>query len=320
MTGQSRLFCFGYGYSCDYLGHALHKEQEQGGEIWSVAGTTRDPEKQEALKARGIEAHLFDYRRSLDNPVKFLKDTTHLLISTPPDDEGDPTFLMHAQDILDLQSLKWVGYLSTTGVYGDRSGDWVDENAEIRPDTKRGSRRARAESQWMSLFHERGLPVHIFRLAGIYGPGRSALDSVRAGVARRIDKPGHAFSRIHVEDIVQVLRASMARPNPGEAYNVCDDHPAPSHEVIECACELLGQVSPPLIPFETADLAPMALSFYSDNKRVKNERIKTELGVDLKYKDFRQGLQACLDAEEYALSLFGGGDGSTGGKTWQPFS
>lgn len=156
----------------------------------------------------------------------------------------------------------------------------------------------------MSLFAAHGLPVHIFRLAGIYGPGRSALDSIRAGMARRINKPGHVFSRIHVEDIVGVLLASMAQPKPGTVYNVCDDEPAPSHEVIAYACEILGRPAPELIPFEQANLPPMAASFYNDNKRVRNNRIKEDLGVELKYETYREGLKGCLDAEEYALSIF----------------
>lgn len=298
MSGQNKLFCFGYGYSCDYLGHEL---AAQG---WQIAGTTRDPDKRNALRARGIDAHLFDYERPLADPLYVLRDTTHLVISTPPDEDGDPAFVMHASDILQLPSLQWVGYLSTTGVYGDRSGEWVDENSEIRPNSQRGSKRARAEEQWFSLVDSHNLPVHAFRLAGIYGPGRSALDTIRAGVARRIDKPGHAFSRVHVEDIAQVLIASMHHPNPGAAYNVCDDLSAPSHEVIAHACELLGRPVPPLIPFDEADMSPMARSFYNDNKRVKNDRIKQELGVNLKYKNYIDGLQACLDAEDYALSLF----------------
>ncbi len=298
MSEHNKLFCFGYGYSCDYLGHAL---SEQG---WSVGGTTRDPEKRDMLRARGIDAHIFDYERPLPDPLYVLRDTTHIVISTPPGDDGDPTFLMHAHDILQLPNLQWVGYLSTTGVYGDRDGEWVDESSEIRPNSKRGSRRARAEEQWFSLQENEGLPVHSFRLAGIYGPGRSALDTIRAGAARRIDKPGHAFSRIHVEDIAQVLIASMYNPNPGRAYNVCDDLAAPSHEVIAHACELLARPVPPLIPFDEADMSPMAQSFYNDNKRVKNMRIKEELGVNLKYKNYIDGLQACLDAEDYALSLF----------------
>lgn len=299
MSVQNKLFCFGYGYSCDYLGHEL---MAQG---WSVAGTTRSGEKRDALKSRGVEAHLFDYECPLPDPLFVLKDTTHLVISTPPGDDGDPAFLMHAHEILQLPALQWIGYLSTTGVYGDRDGEWVDETSEIRPSSQRGSRRAKAEEQWFSLMEGRDVPVQVFRLAGIYGPGRSALDSIRAGVARRIDKPGHAFSRIHVEDIVQVLMASMAKPDGGAAYNVCDDLAAPSHEVIAHACELLGRPVPPLIPFGEADMSPMARSFYGDNKRVKNERIKADLGVDLKYKNYIDGLKACMEAEDYALSLFG---------------
>jgi len=300
MTQEKKLFCFGYGYTCDYLGHEL---SEMGG--WRVAGSTRDKEKKDELRGRGVEAHIFDQDQPLADPALILKDTTHVLISTPPDDSGDPAFNTHAKDLLArMPNLEWVGYLSTTGVYGDRSGDWVDETSEIRPSTKRGSRRAKAEEQWLSLYKNEGVPVHIFRLAGIYGPGRSALDSVRAGVARCIHKEGHAFGRIHVEDIVQILLASMASPNPGSIYNVCDSHPAPSHEVILYACELLHRPPPPVVDFEDANLAPITRSFYMDNRRVKNDKIKNELGVTLKYDDFKSGLRGCLDAENYALSLF----------------
>ncbi len=292
-----KLFCFGFGYTCDYLAHALMQEGN-----CRVSGTTRDADKKRMLKERGIDAFLFDYEHPLGDPLYVLRDTTHLLISTPPDDEGDPSFLIHAAEIVQIPSIQWVGYLSSTGIYGDRDGGWVDENSEIRPSTKRGSRRARAEEQWLSLLRANGLPVHIFRLAGIYGPGRSALDSVRAGVARRISKPGQAFSRIHVEDIVQVLQASMAKPNPGRAYNLADDHSAPSHEVIAYACELLGLAPPPLIPYDEADLAPITRSFYADNKRVKNDRIKQELGVALRYPDYKAGLRECLEAERAALA------------------
>ncbi len=290
---KKNLFCFGYGYSCDHLGYALNK---QGG--WNLAGTTRDNDKRRQMKEHGIRSFLFDFDQPLEDPLLFLRDTTHLLISTPPDDEGDPAFRLHADDILQLKSLQWVGYLSSTAVYGDRDGAWVDENSERRPSSKRGSRRLKAEEQWLSLFRESGLPVHIFRLAGIYGPGRSALDSVRAGVARRINKPGHAFSRIHVEDIVQVLLASMEKSHPGQAYNLADDRAAPSYEVIEEACNLLGLTPPPLIPYDEADLAPITRSFYADNKRIKNDRIKAELEVALKYPTFKEGLKGCLDMEE----------------------
>lgn len=299
MTKPNHLFCFGYGYCCDYVGHALMQTGE-----WDISGTTRDIDKKEILSARGINAYMFDKGTPLPDPRYVLDDVTHLLISTPPDDGGDPAFLAHGESFLKLKNLQWVGYLSTTGVYGDRDGEWVDESSTRTPSSKRGSRREKAEDQWLSLCRDYNIPVHIFRLAGIYGPGRSALDSIRAGQARRIYKPGHAFSRIHVEDIVQVLLASMRTPNPGRVYNVSDDEAAPSHEVIKYACEILGRPVPELIPFDMADMSPMAQSFYKDNKRIKNDRIKDELGVDLKYKNFREGLRGCLDAEEYALSIF----------------
>ncbi len=294
---MKKLFCFGYGYTCEYLSHML----KNSGEDWHIGGTTRDADKKALLRSRGIQAHVCDYSHPLSDPVFILENTTHLLISTPPDDEGDPAFLLHASDILKIPTLEWVGYLSTTGVYGDRNGNYVDETSEIRPSSKRGSRRARAEEQWLELQALHQLPVHIFRLAGIYGPGRSALDSVRAGVARRIEKPGHAFNRIHVEDIVQILYASMKRPDPGQIYNVCDDLPAPSHEVIAQACEILGMEPPPLQSYSEVDMAPITRSFYSDNKRVDNRKIKEKLGVSLRYPDYRSGLAACLDAENYAV-------------------
>ena len=293
---HKRLFCFGYGYTADYLGHAL-QTYDKG---WTIGGTTRDHERRRELLARRIRARIFDQQHPIADPATLLGRLSHLLISTPPNDYGDPVFNLHQDDIAQLKKLKWIGYLSSTGVYGDRSGGEVTEQSEIRPTSQRGSRRALAEQQWLSLYERYGIPVHIFRLSGIYGPGRSALDSVRVGVARRIEKPGHVFNRIHVEDIVNVLLTSFANPNPGSIYNLADDMPAPSHEVIAYACELLGLMPPPVIPFEEADLAPITVSFYNDNKVVRNDKLKTELGVQLKYPDFRSGLEECLRAEEHA--------------------
>lgn len=291
---RNRLFCFGYGYTADYLGHYL-QNHEQG---WTIGGTTRDEERRRELLARRIRARIFDVDHPIPDPSVTFDRFSHLLISTPPDQNGDMVFNLHADDIARMKSMEWVGYLSSTAVYGNRDGGQVDETSELRPTSQRGSKRVLAEKQWLSLFHQHGIPVHIFRLAGIYGPGRSALDSVRAGVARRIDKPGHVFNRIHVEDIVQILLASFERPNPGAIYNLADDNPVPSHEVIAHACHLLRLPVPPVIPFEQADLAPITLSFYKDNKHVLNNKIKTELGVQLKYPDFRSGLEGCLRAEE----------------------
>lgn len=291
---DKKLFCFGYGYTSDFLGREV-----EGLSGWKVSGTTRDMTKRASLRARGVDAHIFGIDKPLGDPLQMMAEATHVLISTPPDQEGDMVFRYHAEDLLALPKLEWVGYLSTTGVYGDRDGAWVDEKSEIRPSTIRGTRRAMAEKQWLSLFKSAGLPIHIFRLAGIYGPGRSAIDSVRAGIARRINKPGHAFSRVHIDDIVQTILASFAKPRSGAIYNVADDEAASSHEVIAYAARLLGREPPPMIRFEDANLAPITLSFYSDNKRIKNDLMKSELGVSLKCPNYRVGLEACLEAEKF---------------------
>jgi len=283
-----RLFCFGLGYSARVLAARL------GARGWRIAGTTRAAEAVAELARAGIEAFAFDRDRPLEAPGAALAGTTHILSSVPPDAEGDPVLDCHGADIARLPGLAWAGYLSTTGVYGDRGGGWVDEDSALEPTGDRGRRRLAAERAWLALRRDHGVPVHLFRLAGIYGPGRNALESLRAGTARRIDKPGQVFSRIHVEDIATALEASIARPNPGRAYNLCDDDPAPPEEVIAHACALLGVEPPPLIPFEAAELSPMARSFYRDNKRVSNRRIKDELGVELAYPDYKAGLKALL--------------------------
>ena len=289
---MSRLFCFGLGFSALTLADRLI------GDGWSVAGTCRSEDKRDRLAARGIEAHLFDRDRPLDDPAAALAGTTHLLSSVPPGGAGDPVLDQHAADIAALadNGLGWVGYLSTTGVYGDRDGGWVDERSALEPTGERGRRRLAAERGWLSLGAESGLAVHLFRLSGIYGPGRSALDTVRRGRAKRVDKPGQVFNRIHVDDIASILQASIAHPNPGAAYNCADDEAAPPQEVIAHACTLLGVEPPPLVPFEEAELSDMARSFYADNKLVRNDRIKAELGVTLMYPTYRDGLAAQLAA------------------------
>lgn len=282
------LFVFGLGYSA----RALAGDLMAAG--WTVRGTTRSAEKQGELAQAGIETALFDGEVPLADPA-VLDGVTHLLASVPPGPEGDPVLRHHGDDLAKrANSIRWAGYLSTTGVYGDRGGDWVDETATRMPATERGQRRVDAEDGWCALWREADLPVHLFRLAGIYGPGRNALETVRAGRGRRIVKPGQVFSRTHVTDIAAVLAASIARPNPGAAYNVCDDDPAPPQDVILHACELLGVDPPPEIPFEEAELSDMARSFYAESKKVSNARIKAELGVRLTYPDYRAGLAALL--------------------------
>lgn len=291
--GRPRLFCFGLGYSARRLAARLLARG------WAVAGTSRTPEAAESLAAEGVEAHVFDRGRPLADAAAVLAGAKHLLSSVPPDGEGgtgDAVLDHHGGDIV-RAAPEWVGYLSTTGVYGDRGGGTVDEDSALEPTSERARRRVAAEAAWRALHAERGLPVHVFRLAGIYGPGRSQLDAVRAGTARRVDKPGQAFSRIHVDDIARVLEASMARPDPGRVYNVCDDRAAAPAEVTAFACRLLGVEPPPLVPFEEAELSAMARTFWRDNKRVANRRMHEELGVELAHPDYESGLRAVL-AEE----------------------
>ncbi len=257
-----RLFCFGFGYTAQALARTLEPEG------WTVAGTQRG--------------------RPLD-PAR-LAGATHVLSSVPPDGQGDPVLAEHAADLARLKGVRWVGYLSTTGVYGDHGGGWVDETTPENPIGERGRRRVEAERGWRAL----PLPVHVFRLAGIYGPGRNQLDALRAGTAKRIDKPGQVFSRIHVDDIVSALRLSMVRPSPGAIWNLADDEPASPQEVVAYAAELLGVPPPPLIPFAEAELSPMAASFYAENKRVSNALIKRELGWRPRFPTYREGLRSLL--------------------------
>lgn len=277
------LFCFGLGYSATTLAQELLQEG------WRVSGTCRTLEKCETFRPHGIITHIFDTDLPLQN-VWDLDTVTHVLISTPPTESGDPVLLQHREDLKNLPNLQWVGYLSTTGVYGDHQGNWVDETTPITPPDARTQRRADAEQAWL----DSGLPVNIFRLSGIYGPGekRNALDSLKRGEARCIDKPGQVFSRIHVEDIAAILRASIENGHTGEIYNCADNEPAPQAEVVTYAAKLLAVSPPPLIAFDQADLSPMAQSFYQSNRRVSNQKIKEQLGVSLSYPSYREGLES----------------------------
>jgi len=279
---MNHLLCFGMGFSGKALAARLK------GKGWNITGTSRSAEGAQAIAAQGHEAVVFDGAAPL--PPAVFDGVTHVVISIPPDGTGDPVLRQHADDFARrTRQFAWVGYLSTTGVYGDHEGDWVTEETPLTPNTERGSQRLAAETAWRNI---PGLPLGIFRLAGIYGPGRNQLLSVLDGTAKRIVKEGQVFSRIHVDDIAETLRASMAKPAPGRAYNVCDDLPAPPQDVVQYAAELLGLPPPPEIPFAEARLSPMARSFYADSKRVSNDRIKHELGVKLRYPTYREGLAA----------------------------
>lgn len=281
----NKLFCFGLGYSAMALGRRLDAS------AWQVGGTCRSGDRRRALEVLGLDAAVFDGTAPMV-PLLALTGATHVLVSVPPDAGGDPVLKWHADTLAATDGLRWVGYFSTTGVYGDYGGGWVDEESELRATSDRGQRRIAAERAWLEWGRAHGVAVHVFRLAGIYGPGRSAIDQVRRGTARRIIKAGHLFSRIHVEDIATVLEASIARPDGGAVYNVCDDEPAASADVVAYACMLLGVEPPAGVPFAEAELSPMAKSFWADNRRVRNDRIKAELGATLAFPNYRSGLRA----------------------------
>ena len=284
---MKHLFCFGMGYSATALARRLKAKG------WRISGSSRTPDGVAALREGGFEAVVVDGKAAFD--AALLDGVSHVLASAPPDQAGDPVRRVAGPPLIaHAGAIAWLGYLSTTGVYGDRGGGWVDEESPLEPSTARGARRLVAEREWLALWHEHGLPVHLFRLAGIYGPGRNQLCSILDGSARRIVKPGQVFSRIHVEDIAGVLEASIARPHPGRAFNVCDDEPAPPQEVVAYAARIMGREAPPEIAFDEANLSPMAKSFYAELKRVSNARIKAELGYGLRYPTYREGLKALL--------------------------
>jgi nucleoside-diphosphate-sugar epimerase len=282
---MSHLLCFGLGFSARVLAARLAAKG------WTITATSRSEEGAAAIRAKGYRAAVFD--GSKPHPGGELDGVTHVLASAPPGAAGDPVLRQNADEFARrARQFRWIAYLSTTGVYGDHGGAPVTEETPLTPNTDRGHKRLLAERQWLELWRDHGLPVHIFRLAGIYGPGRNQLLSLIDGTAKRVIKEGQVFSRIHVEDIANVLEASLAKPNPGQAYNVCDDEASPPQDVVEYGAKLLGLPVPPAIPFEKAELSPMARSFYADSKRVSNARLKEELGVRLSFPSYREGLAA----------------------------
>jgi nucleoside-diphosphate-sugar epimerase len=278
--GMKHLLCFGFGFSAKAFAQKLDPSE------WSVTGTSRSPEGVSAINALGFKGVLFSDFATIPESV------THIVTSVPPSDYGDPVLLRFKHELVErAKFFAWVAYLSTTGVYGDRGGEWVDEESALEPNTDRGQRRVDAEAAWQEIA---SMPLHIFRLAGIYGPGRNAFESLKSGKAQRVIKQGQIFSRIHVEDIGGALFASINKPHAGRIYNLADDEPCPPQDVIAYAAELLGLPIPPDVPFEDAQLSAMARSFYADSKRVSNARIKNELGYELKYPNYRIGLKALL--------------------------
>ncbi|MEX3313974.1 SDR family oxidoreductase [Sulfitobacter sp. PS-8MA] len=279
---EKTLLSIGHGYSARALAARLIP---QG---WRIIGSTRSPDKLDEIAATGVEPLLWPG----SDLGALLKEVPNVLISAGPGPEGDPVLLALADDMAEAApGMRWLGYLSTTGVYGDHGGGWVDETTPLTPSTRRGAARVQAEAAWAAI---PDLPLHVFRLAGIYGPGRGPFEKVRSGKARRIIKPGQVFSRIHVADIAQALDLSLAQPQPGGIYNLCDDDPAPPQDVIAHAAELLGLPLPPEEDFASAEMSPMARSFYAESKRVRNDHAKAALGWQPIYPDYRSGLAALL--------------------------
>lgn len=280
------LLIIGFGYSARAVAAGLGAE-------WTVTGTVRDPHRAAALDMRGIA---FSGMARSPGLAEALFDATHLLISVPPNEQGDSFLLHHGADIRRALRLRWIGYLSTTGVYGDHAGAWVDETTPPTPQNERSRRRLLAEEAWRAVARDRAIPIHVFRLGGIYGPGRNQLVDLATGTLRRIIKPGQVFNRIHVDDIGGLVCAAIERPKAGPIFHGVDDEPAPPQDVVVYAARLLGITPPPEVSVEDAGLSPMGLSFYAENKRVSNAVTKAALVYTFRYPTYREGLAALLAA------------------------
>ena len=286
-----KFFAFGLGYSASSVARSLAARGAM------ISGTVRSPDKADALSAAGYRMHVFEGVRD-SGVAAALSESDAVLVSVPPTAVHDPVLAAYRNDLLEAPRLRWIGYLSTIGVYGDQAGGWVDETTPPDPNSARSRRRIEAERAWLDLGADSRVPVQIFRLAGIYGPGRNQLAQLAQGSARRIVKPGQVFNRIHVDDIAQVIEASLARPRAGAIYNVADDEPSPPQDVVAFAAALCGVAPPPEIPFDQAQLSDMSRSFFGDNRRVQNRLLTDELGITLRYPTYREGLTALRNAGE----------------------
>lgn len=279
------VFIFGYGYTATYLSRAL---QARG---CHVSGTNRLGKSD---NDQNVRLHPFTLHSPLD-PALF-KEADAILVCIPPlENRGDLVLRYHGEHFKKLTRLKWLGYLSATSVYGDHQGSLVSEMSKTHPSFSSGQMRLEAEKAWLAYGRESNLPLHIFRLSGIYGPSRSILDRLNTSGFQNIYAPEQLFSRIHVMDIVQTLLNSMHAPQPCEIYNVTDDNPAPFHEVAEYAARLIGMTPPPRIALDAANITQRMREFFSDSRRISNEKIKTKLALDLAYPTYRDGLKAICE-------------------------
>lgn len=281
----SRFFIFGAGYSAKAFAAMCSDASVE------IAGTTRSAEKFETLRRAGIKPFLFDGRSFSPELLGALRQATHLIVSIAPEESGDTVLAAWQGQVAELApDLRWIGYLSTVGVYGNHDGDWVDETSECRPVSHRSALRVAAEREWLAVGGSTGLPVAVLRLSGIYGPGRNAFVNLKNGTAKRLVKPGQVFNRIHAADIAGALR-HLAERDLGGIFNVTDDEPSPPQDVVTYAAALMGVEAPPEIPFASAQLSPMARSFYGENKRVSNAAIKGT-GYRFRYPDYRSAFDA----------------------------
>ncbi len=293
LMSDSRLFCFGLGFS----GLAVARKLMVGG--WPVGGTCRGSDKANALREEGVDARVFTGGRPMEGAQAALSGTTQLLVSIAPGKQGDPALLHHEDDFAMLAgSLQRIIYFSTTAVYGDHGGKWIDEDTPVNPQSQRAGRRVKAEEAWSSFAARLSVPLDILRLSGIYGQGRNQIEKLSAGKARRIVKPGHVFNRIHVDDIARVVEALMKANVPGAIYNLADDEPAPPQDVVLYAAGLAGIEPPAEESFDDAEMTEMARSFYGESKRVANARVKQQLAIQLNFPTYREGLSAITALEQ----------------------
>jgi nucleoside-diphosphate-sugar epimerase len=296
---MSTLICFGFGYS------AQHYVAEFGGRFTRIIGTTRSAERAATLAGhdfggRSVEMLVFGGEQPSRALVAATGEADAVLVSAAPDQQGDPVLAALHDTLVGAPGLRNVVLLSTIGVYGDHGGAWVDETTAPAPTHEYARERVAAEQAWQALGRQRQIPVAILRLAGIYGPGQNALVNVQLGRARNVAKPGQVFNRIHVADIAQAIDATFAHGADG-VFNVTDDAPTPPGDPIVFAAGLLGMAPPPEIPFAeaAATMTPIAASFYAENRRVRNEQLKTTLGVTLRYPSYREGLAALHEAGDH---------------------
>ena len=284
-----RLFVFGVGYSATACVKLLQEKCDL------ISGTTRTTEKAAYLKNSEIDSYIFDGETKNPDICCALKNSTHLIISIAPSEHGDCVLQNYRNEIID-SSIEWIGYLSTVGVYGNHNGDWVDENSECRPTSNRSIYRIKTESDWSNLARQKNIPISILRLAGIYGPGRNTFINLTRGTAKRIIKPGQVFNRIYVDDIAGAVATSIEQTYNG-TLNVSDGNPCPPQDVVTFAAALLGVDPPDEVPFESANISPMARSFYSENKRVSNQKLNTSLGYNLKFPNYRIALKHLIESD-----------------------